>query len=43
VGLLGITLGEQAIAIVKHHLTPPLHTSIQHISGESQGPSNQLR
>jgi xanthosine utilization system XapX-like protein len=28
VGLLGITLGEQAIAMVKQHLTPPLHTSI---------------
>ncbi|HMJ41964.1 MAG TPA: DUF1427 family protein [Pseudolabrys sp.] len=28
VSLLGITLGGQAIAMVKHHLTPPLHTSI---------------
>ena len=43
VGLLGMTLGEQAIAIVKHHLTPPLHTSIGQISGESQEPSNQQR
>jgi hypothetical protein len=38
-----MALGEQAIAIVRHHLTLPLHTSIRQISGESQEPSNQQR
>jgi XapX domain-containing protein len=43
VGLLGMTLGEQAIVMVKDHLTPPSHTSMRQIPGERREPSSRQR
>ena len=38
VGLLGMVLGEQAVDMAKHHLTPPAQTSIRQAPGDGQGP-----
>ena len=39
VGLLGMVLGEQAVDMAKHHLTPPpAETSIRQAPVDVQGP-----
>ena len=34
VGLLGMVLGEQAVDMARHHLTPPTQGSIRQASGD---------
>lgn len=38
VGLFGMVVGEQAIDMAKHRLTPPVHASIRQDSDYAQNP-----